>query len=87
MNQNARVDVVLRPGQVTQTVQVEANAGQAETVVATLGRVVERRKIVDLPLNGRNFTKLGVLQPGVNPITPNLSKSGSAAANQASRYL
>jgi len=41
---------------------------------------VDQVKIVELPLKGRNFLQLGVLQPGVNPITPNLAKSGSGAA-------
>lgn len=80
VNQNARLDVTLKPGEINQTIEVQANVTQAETTVATVGKVVDQIKIVELPLNGRNFLQLGVLQPGVNPITPNLSKSGSGAA-------
>ena len=36
------------------------------------------REILDLPLNGRNFTQLGTLQPGVVPLTPGLKQAGSS---------
>ncbi len=81
VNQNARIDVELKPGSVSEKIEVQANASQVESTIATVGKVVEERPIVDLPLNGRNFLQLGVLQPGVNPITPNLAKSGSGAAS------
>ncbi len=80
VNQNARVDASLKPGSVQQSVIVEGNAAQIETTVATIGKVVEEKSITQLPLNGRNYLQLGVLQPGVAPITTNLAKSGSAAA-------
>ncbi len=80
VNQNARIDTSLKPGGVDQSVTVEANAAQLETSVATIGKVMEEKSVTQLPLNGRNYLQLGVLQPGVAPITTNLSKSGSAAA-------
>lgn len=80
VNQNARVDGSLKPGSMEQSVVVEGNAAQLETVVATIGKVVEETSITQLPLNGRNYLQLGLLQPGVTPITTNLAKSGSAAA-------
>ncbi len=80
VNQNARVDASLRPGSMQQSVVVEGNASQIETTVATIGKVMEEHSITQLPLNGRNYLQLGVLQPGVTPITTNLAKSGSAAA-------
>ena len=42
----------------------------------TLGAVVTGREIVDLPLNGRNFTQLGLLQAGVAPLTSGLVQAG-----------
>lgn len=80
VNQNARVDAALKPGSVQEEVTVAANAAQIETTTATVGKVMEERPITELPLNGRNYLQLGVLQPGVSPITPNLSLSGSGAA-------
>src|SRR5437667_4752099 len=76
VSENARIDAQLNPGAVSQEVEVHADASQVESTIGTLGKVVDERKVVELPLNGRNFLQLGSLQPGVNPISPNLSKSG-----------
>ena len=42
-----------------------------------------QREIVDLPLNGRNFSQLGVLQTGVVPLTPGLAEAGGSLAEVA----
>jgi hypothetical protein len=48
-----------------------------------LGAVVTLREVLDLPLNGRNFTQLGLLQSGVAPLTQSMAKyGGSLRANQ-----
>lgn len=67
VNQNLRVDIQLAVGEVTDQVEVVARGIAVETRSATLGKVVDERKIVDLPLNGRNFLDLALLQPGVVP--------------------
>src|SRR5262249_52031501 len=51
----------------TQQVEVVGGAPLVDTATATLGKVVEERLIANLPLNGRNFLQLGVLQAGVTP--------------------
>lgn len=61
----ARVDIELNVGSIEETVSVSAVVPLVETRHATLGLVVTRDQIVDLPLNGRNFTQLGTLLPGV----------------------
>ena len=49
-----------------------------------IGNVVTGRELVELPLNGRNFTQLGLLQPGVAPMTAGLAEAGgSLRAGQA----
>ena len=60
-----RVDFSLQVGQVTEQVTASAVAPLVETTNATLGVVVDEKKVVDLPLNGRNFAQLGTLLPGV----------------------
>ena len=40
--------------------------------------VVSEQEVLDLPLNGRNFTQLGLLQPGVVPLTPGLAEAGGS---------
>ncbi len=67
VNQNLRVDVAMVVGPLTQTVEVGAEATGVETTTATLSEVVTRRKVNDLPLNGRNFLQLTTLVPGAVP--------------------
>jgi outer membrane receptor protein involved in Fe transport len=64
VNQNARVDVTLAVGQVTQTVNVEANATHVNTLTGTLQETVGERSMVELPLNGRNPLQLLTLTAG-----------------------
>jgi hypothetical protein len=78
---NVRVDVRLEIGQVTERVVVTAEVPQIDTASATLGKVVEERRIVELPLNGRNFLQLGVLQAGVVPPPPGINMLGSGTNN------
>jgi outer membrane receptor protein involved in Fe transport len=61
----ARVDMKLAVGGLEETISVTADAPLVETSNATLGIVVDEKKVVELPLNGRNFTQLGTLLPGV----------------------
>jgi hypothetical protein len=61
----SRVDIRLVVGGLEESVTVSADAPLVETSNATLGIVVDQRKVVELPLNGRNFTQLGTLLPGV----------------------
>jgi len=62
-----RVDAKLEVGAVTDTVEVQAAAPQLETDTSYLGEVVDSQRIVDLPLNGRFFTRLAVLTAGTAP--------------------
>ncbi|MEX2304430.1 MAG: TonB-dependent receptor [Bryobacterales bacterium] len=61
-----------------ETVVVEAQAQLVSTADNTLGRVVSGREMVELPLNGRNFAQLGLLQSGVAPPTDGVTKSGGS---------
>lgn len=67
-----------------QRVDVSSSAPSVETAATSLGQTVSQKQIVDLPLNGRNFTQLGLLQAGVVPLTNGLSAAGgSIKATQA----
>src|SRR5207248_7529916 len=59
------VDFSLTVGQSQQTVTVEGTVSQVDTVSAGVAAYVEQKQINDLPLNGRNFTDLVALVPGV----------------------
>ncbi|MDQ2773850.1 MAG: carboxypeptidase regulatory-like domain-containing protein [Acidobacteriota bacterium] len=57
------------------TISVTGNAATVD-VSSTLGTVVSSRDATNLPLNGRNLTQLGLLQPGVAPMTFGLAEAG-----------
>src|SRR6266516_7432965 len=70
VDQNARVDVRMEVGQVTESIEIEGLAPLIESQSATLGAVIDTQKILALPLNGRNFAQLALLVPGVNSGAP-----------------
>jgi hypothetical protein len=70
VEQTARVDFAMKVGSISETVNVSASATLLQTENATVGTVIEANKIVDLPLNGRNFIQLAQLIPGVQAGTP-----------------
>src|SRR3954465_14513728 len=60
-----RVDARLSVGNLEESVTVSGESPLVETAHATLGITIDQQKVVELPLNGRNFTQLGTLIPGV----------------------
>jgi len=80
------VDFTLAPGQVAETVNVEAAVTQVETASAALSALTDQRQMRELPLNGRNFQQLILLAPGVqtiNSVAPN-ARQGREASFSAS---
>ena len=68
LNQSVRLDIGLQIGDVVETVEVSAAAAaQLQTTRSTIGTVVANEKVVELPLNGRDFTQLTLLLPGASP--------------------
>ena len=68
VGQAATIDFALRVGSQTTEVTVQGVTPQLETSSANLGTVVETKQVNDLPLNGRDFTHLLTLTPGVSPV-------------------
>jgi hypothetical protein len=83
VNQIGTFDVTLKTGSVTETVTVQATANQVETTSAELGVAIVKAEVNDLPLNGRNFTQLLTLTPGVSNInvSQNSQTSGGVWSN------
>ena len=80
VNQSARVDIQLTVGQVSDTVEVSAEAAMLETETSSRGAVIDQTKIVELPLNGRDYNQLALLSPGVFAPTPRLQSVGFKGA-------
>jgi hypothetical protein len=64
VNQRVEVPIRLEVGQVTETVSVVGGVTLVDTT-ATVGQVIEERRVVDLPLNGRDFVQLATLSAGI----------------------
>lgn len=71
INERVRVDLTLEVGAITEAVTIVSEAPLVRTDSAEIGQVIDQQKIVDLPLNGRNFLQLAQLIPGVTPGQPN----------------
>jgi len=62
------LDIQLAISATAETVEVTANALAAETTSTQIGETLETKKIESAPLNGRNFTDLIAVQPGIVPV-------------------
>ncbi|MBC7928328.1 MAG: carboxypeptidase regulatory-like domain-containing protein, partial [Bryobacteraceae bacterium] len=65
IQQQARVDVVLQVGEVSESISVNADAAVVEATTSSVGKVVNNKAILELPLNTRNVYSLVNLTPGV----------------------
>jgi len=66
VHQTARIDINLQTGQLHQTVTISGAAPTINTESQEVGTVIDERRILDLPLNGRNFMELTTLSAGMN---------------------
>ncbi len=73
----SQLAVELVPASTQQTVEVSSAAARLQTNEMAQGAVVTSREIAELPLNGRNFSQLGILQPGVRPAAAGITVQGS----------
>jgi Carboxypeptidase regulatory-like domain len=93
VGQDVVIDVVLSPGAQAETVTITEEVPLLNVSSATLGGTLSNQTINDLPLNGRNFTSLLELRPGiVLNLGNNSGGTGAAAANglrpeQSNEYL
>lgn len=64
LNETAVVNAIVELGSVTETIDVTADAPLLETAQATQGQVIDNARMVDMPLNGRNYIQLALLSAG-----------------------
>jgi hypothetical protein len=80
------VDFRLPVGQTTEAVTVAADVSQVETQSTGFGTLVESKQMTELPLNGRNFTQLITLAPGVTQIPTGAPGAGSTFYGNGQKY-
>jgi hypothetical protein len=79
VNEVLRIDLAMEVGNVTEKVEVTGEPPVVPTETGEISNIVDARQVVNLPLNGRNFMQLGMINPGVNQ--KNYSGSGGFSAN------
>src|SRR6266853_161272 len=82
VGQQQQLNFSLKVGETSQTVQVTEAAPQIELSSSTLTGQVEAETVRELPLNGRDWTQLATLQPGVKRIETQMSTDTSARGNR-----
>lgn len=92
LNEIYNLPVTLAVGAVSEEIIVEANPVQVQQTDMQLGSTIEGQQIVDIPLNGRNWTQLQQLQPGIVGTSDrfggnNGAYSGNGAGTQQNSFL
>ncbi len=64
VDQVARLDFVLKPGALSESIEVSASAALLDTETSTVGQVISNKSITEMPLNGRNYLGLATLTAG-----------------------
>jgi Carboxypeptidase regulatory-like domain/TonB-dependent Receptor Plug Domain len=77
-----QLNIPMKVGETSQTIQVTGAAPQIELTSSTLSGQVESQTVLDLPLNGRDWTSLATLQPGVNLIETQIAYGDSGRGNR-----
>lgn len=86
VNAVARIDFKMEVGGVTETVEVTGGAPLIDKSTSFIGTLIDSRQVEDLPLNGRNFTQLATLAPGVNRGIPGSNSSGGGSGTDAETF-
>ncbi len=79
VTETLRADFTLQPGQISEQIEVNASAEQLNTDNATVGTTIDQQRIVDMPLNGRDYLQLVTLS---NNVTTGFSSAQQAAGRQ-----
>ncbi|MCX6594649.1 MAG: TonB-dependent receptor [Acidobacteria bacterium] len=77
VQQTVRLDLDMTVGSVSESIEVSAQASALTTENSTLGTVVENKRIVELPLNGRNYLQLVSLSPNTSTGFPSAGQARS----------
>jgi hypothetical protein len=67
ISENLVVNLTVEVGQVSEIVNVTADAGTIETRAGNVSSLIGEKQVTELPLNGRNYAQLALMVPGVSP--------------------
>ena len=82
-SQDALLNITMRVGDVVERIEVSAEASRVNTETATMQQLVDSRRIVELPLNGRNVYQLATLVPGTGPDGFNIGGGRAGSQNSS----
>jgi Carboxypeptidase regulatory-like domain/TonB dependent receptor len=71
VGQTARLDIALKVGDVNETIEITAQGALLNSETTDVGQVIDGKRIVEMPLNGRNYLQLAQLSAGVLPALNN----------------
>ena len=72
------LDFKMSVGRTEQVVEVQGQASQVDTETAAVGQLISPNQMENLPINGRNFTSLLTLAPGIAPVAPTVGGGGQS---------
>src|SRR5262249_16164678 len=87
VNDQLRIDITLQVGAIAETIDVSATAAHVETENTQLGDVIDSKKMLALPLNGRSYLDLLGLQAGVAPTTAGTLLGDTKSDRPVSGYI
>ncbi len=87
LNQTARIDVQLKVGKVSETVEVSSAAAVLQTQSVDVSTVIDANTNVSLPLASRNYLQLTLLAPGVTNVDPDGMRSPQNMLNSGRPYI
>ena len=87
LNQTARIDVQLRVGKVSETVEVSSAAAVLQTQSVDVSTIIDANTNVSLPLASRNYLQLTLLAPGATNVDPNGMRQANNMLNSGRPYI
>ena len=87
LNQTARIDVDMKVGQVSETVEVSSSAPLLQTQTTEIGTIIDAKTNANLPLATRNYVQLTLLAPGAIAVESRIALTRIAIADERGSSL
>jgi hypothetical protein len=87
LNQTARIDVQMKMGQISQTVEVTGETPLLQTQSTEVSTLIDSQTVTDLPLASRNYLQLTLLAPGATNVDPDGMRQAQSMLNAGRPYI